>query len=663
MKLTFLPKNRTRPALLARAMAAALALGAGAVHAADPVPIEAFFKHPAMRSPTLSPSGRWLAVLTSAAKTRVGIAIIDLEGGDAQRFIEVSTSADANWVQWVNEDWLVFTVQDPDQRSNQERGRGLMTVKRDGSESRMLIQRQREPEELNRRKTLPPNYTFRALGPPGSSDVIVEDNRWDVNYNYSHSIPMLLNVETGGVRSLIKDGPRGVDVLLDAQSRARVVIDSRDGETTMWWSDTGEAPWRQISKTPNLRTEFWPAYVENNDTLVVSTEAQGRGELRRFDVAGAKVVGEPILAVPGFSMSASPFRLRGSAKVLGVSVLTDAEGQIWFDPAMKALQDKVDAKLPGRVNFIDCRPCDKPKVVLVTSYADTQPAQFVLYRPAQDRWQLIGETRPDIDPRRMAPLEFHRTKARDGRDLPVWVTRPADAGNKRLPAVVMPHGGPWVRGGEWQWNADAQFLASRGYVVIEPEFRGGWGFGFDHFQAGWKQWGLTMQDDVSDALKFAVAQGWADPAKVCIVGFSYGGYASLMGVVKDPAQYRCAVAGAPVTDLRYLYDMHWSDESDEARKFGLPVLVGDRKADVDRFIATSPVEQAAKIQVPVMLVHGGKDRRVPIENGERMRDALLKAGKKVEWVTFPDEGHGFQRPENRIEYWRRIENFLAQNLK
>ncbi len=656
------------PSFAGRALAvAALACCSAATPtawAADPVPVEAFFKPAAMRGPVLSPSGRWLGVLTSVGKSRVGISMIDLEGGEPTRFIEASTQADVDWIQWVNEDWLVFTVEDPDQRSNQWRGRGLMTVKRDGSESRMLIQRQWEDEDpFRRRKTLPPTYSYVGVGAPGSTDVVVEELKFDTRWQYSHSTPMLLNVVTGGVRSLAPDAPKSQDVVLDAQGRARVLVDSREGTTTVHWSANGAAPWREIARMPSLQTTFFPLYVDGDDGLVVAVEAPGRGELRRFDFANGKPSGEAMLAVPGFSMNAAPVQLRGSNRVLGVALDTDAVSTQWFDPDMQRLQDKVDAKLPGRVNIITCRPCSKPKVVLVHSYSDTVPGEFVLYRPEQDRWQLLGEARPDIDARRMAGLEFHRAKARDGRDLPVWVTRPPGAGNKPAPAVVLVHGGPWVKGNSWRWDAHAQFLASRGYVVIEPEFRGSSGYGFAHFRAGWKQWGLTMQDDVSDALKFAAAQGWVDPKRACIVGGSYGGYAALMGLVKDPAQYRCGVAFAAVSDPRHMFNMHWSDISDEGRRFGLRQLIGDPQGDAAQMIATSPVEQAAKITAPVLLLHGGKDRRVPIENGEKMRDALQKAGKQVQWVTYPDEGHGFARWENEVDYWKRVEAFLGQHLK
>jgi dipeptidyl aminopeptidase/acylaminoacyl peptidase len=245
----------------------------------------------------------------------------------------------------------------------------------------------------------------------------------------------------------------------------------------------------------------------------------------------------------------------------------------------------------------------------------------------------------------------------------VWVTLPPQTDGKPLPAVVLVHGGPHIRGTEWAWHAEAQFLASRGYVVIEPEYRGSTGYGIRHERDGFKQWGLAMQDDISDALKFAVGKGWADPKRACIMGGSYGGYAALMGVVKDPDQYRCAVAFAAVSDPRNVFDMHWSDFGADTRDNFLPMTMGDRKADEARFIATSPVEQVARIKAPVLLVHGSVDKRVPVQNGERMRDALQKNGKQVEWVLYPDEGHGFRLPENRYDYWRRVEAFLAKQLQ
>jgi dipeptidyl aminopeptidase/acylaminoacyl peptidase len=228
----------------------------------------------------------------------------------------------------------------------------------------------------------------------------------------------------------------------------------------------------------------------------------------------------------------------------------------------------------------------------------------------------------------------------------------------------MVHGGPWVRGGSWRWDAWAQFLASRGYVVIEPEFRGSTGYGEDHFRAGFKQWGQAMQDDVTDSLRWAQQQGLASD-KACIVGASYGGYGTLMGLAKDPDLYRCGVAWIAVADLELLVQGSWwvPDDSSLARKLTLPEMVGDAKADAAMLAANSPVRLAARIKAPVLLAYGEADARVPLTHGKRMRDALTAAGNPPAWISYPEEGHGFAKPENRLDFARRVDAFLAKHLQ
>jgi len=243
------------------------------------------------------------------------------------------------------------------------------------------------------------------------------------------------------------------------------------------------------------------------------------------------------------------------------------------------------------------------------------------------------------------------------------VTRLPGPVDKPRPAVVVVHGGPFLRGASWAWRAEAQFLASRGYVVIEPEFRGSTGWGDAHYRAGWKQWGGTMIDDITDALRHVVNAGIADPKRVCVMGSSYGGYATLMSLVKEPDLYRCGIAHAAVTDLRHRFEIPWSDLDLLGRRVVLPLTMGDLHDDAAMFVTQSPLEQVQRIKAPVLLLHGDDDLRVPVQNGERMRDALKKAGKQVEWVLYPDEGHGFSRPANELDYWRRVETFLSRHLQ
>jgi dipeptidyl aminopeptidase/acylaminoacyl peptidase len=228
--------------------------------------------------------------------------------------------------------------------------------------------------------------------------------------------------------------------------------------------------------------------------------------------------------------------------------------------------------------------------------------------------------------------------------------------------VVLVHGGPNVRGGSWEWEAEAQFLASRGYLVIQPEFRGSTGFGFAHFRAGWKQWGRAMQDDLADAATWAIKKGWADPKRIAIMGGSYGGYATLMGLVRNPELFRCGVEWSGVTDIDLMFTRPEADAAQEMRNYSMKTLIGDPVADAAEFAANSPLALAGQIRQPLLIAHGGLDVRVPIVHAVKLRDAVARENRAVESVTYPDEGHGWRHEADRIDFWKRVDAFLARNL-
>jgi len=641
---------------------------APAPQASTVVPLQAFFKAPFMSGARLSPSGRWLAAMAALGNGRIGLAFVDLEGKEQVRFSQVSSDDDVTWFRWIDDDWLIYSVYNPSYRGASYDYGGLSAMKRDGSVSRALIAREWEPDTGGARRYLDFFHFYMAPGTPGTREIIVGEIKLDIRREFSHVTPKVLNIETGAVRTMLDKAPRADEWWFDAKGRARVASSTKDGRTTLYWADAATGEWRQLSDTPRFQQRFTPQYVEGDDSLIVdAANAEGSLDLRRFDFAAGAPGPDSILKTPGFSGNVDVYQTRPSGEVQGLLVDVDATTTVWFSPEMAKLQAAVDAKIPGYVNVLQCAPsCQSPKVVLVSSYAGNDPGYYLIYRPAENKWQVLGAKRPDIKASEMAALKFHRIKARDGEDLPVWITLPRQSpgmASKPAAAVVLVHGGPQSRSGTWGWREESQFLASRGYVVIEPEFRGSTGYGVKHFRAGWKQWGLAMQDDVSDALKFAVDSGWVDPGRVCIMGGSYGGYAALMGVVKDPDQYRCAVAFAAVSDPRFMYEFHWSDLSTEGRKYSLPLTLGDPKADAALLAAASPLEHAARIKAPILLVHGKIDYRVPIQNSERMLDALRKLGKTVDWVPYTDEGHGFSRQENEFDYYGRVEAFLAKYLK
>jgi dipeptidyl aminopeptidase/acylaminoacyl peptidase len=263
----------------------------------------------------------------------------------------------------------------------------------------------------------------------------------------------------------------------------------------------------------------------------------------------------------------------------------------------------------------------------------------------------------------MARRDFVKYKARDGMEIPAWLTIPRDGKSGARPMVVLVHAGPYMRGGLWGWEPQSQFLASRGYVVLEPEFRGSRGYGFAHFKAGWKQWGLAMQDDIADGTRWAIEKGYADPKRVCIAGADYGGYAALMGLVNDPDLYRCGVEWLGVTDIELMYTAAWSDTSDEYKTFGMPVLIGDRTKDAAQLKATSPLQQASRIRRPLLLAYAARDPTVPIEHGEKFRDAVMKTNHDVEWVAYEGErAHRWVMLKTALDFWTRVEKFLARNI-
>lgn len=279
--------------------------------------------------------------------------------------------------------------------------------------------------------------------------------------------------------------------------------------------------------------------------------------------------------------------------------------------------------------------------------------------------QELVSRRPWNHPERMGATRFLRYKARDGLEIPGYLTLPPGREAKNLPLVLVVHGGPFVRGHFWNWDREAQFLASRGYAVLQSDYRGSFGYGWRHHVAGRRQWGLAMQDDLTDGVLHLAAQGIADRNRVAIMGASYGGYAVMMGLAKDPDLYRCGINIVGVTDLELMGTATWSDVSVESREFELWFTehVGSLSKERERLRAASPARLADRIKKPVLIAHGFNDVRVPIEHAERMRAALERVGRvRPEWVVYEDEAHGFLREKNNFDFYARVERFLAAHM-
>ena len=685
-------ESRWRPWLSAASLIGALlassaqAQGASAASAAsaaaatlEPIPIERFFQRPAVLEAKLSPSGKQLALTTSRGGNRVGLVVIDLADGGAKAMRAASFSdADITQFDWVGEKRLVFSVLDLEAGGGEDRryAPGLYGVNPDGADLRQLVKRQDSPfvsDGSSRSRALEWNHILLhvPLQQDGvTPEEVVVGTMYFGNDSIESIVPMWLNTRNGLTRSIELSAPaHSVSWMFDSKGEARLAGTLKDGRQAVHWRGPGEAKWRKLDESDVLKPAFTPSAVDDAGNLYVSFSdgPEGYSVLSRFDFDKGSPQTPAQVTTPGFDFSGSMVLDRIGARALGVRVDTDGEQTVWFDEGMKRMQALADEALPGRVNRLSCRRCGgADMVVLVRSYSDRDPGRLYLYKAQNKRWQAVSRVLDDIDEKRMATVDLHRIKARDGRDLPVWLTQPAGSkAGQPLPAVVLVHGGPWVRGGHWQWQALEQFLASRGYLVIAPEIRGSTGYGQAHYKAGWKQWGQTMQDDVADALLWAQKQGLASD-KACIAGASYGGYSALMGLVRHPELYRCGVAWVAVTDPFLMLQGSWfvqDDSNSTVRKHMLPELVGDADKDAAMLKANSPLLQAKQIKAPLLLAFGDADRRVPLAHGERLRDALRDAGRPPEWVVYPNEAHGWRQVSTQVDFARRVEKFLGQHLQ
>jgi dipeptidyl aminopeptidase/acylaminoacyl peptidase len=382
--------------------------------------------------------------------------------------------------------------------------------------------------------------------------------------------------------------------------------------------------------------------------------------LYRFDPE-KKTLGELLAAHPQVDLAGGLVYDRTKERVVGVAYNADRPGVAWFDEDWARVAAMVDGALPNHFNVLS--RTDGPRA-LVFSYSDTDPGAYYLLDVDKRKLEILVETRRAIKPDTMPTRQPVRYPARDGLEIPGWLTLPKGTDAKNLPLIVLVHGGPWVHGAGWRWNSEAAFLGSLGYAVLEPEFRGSTGWGWKHYRASFKQWGRAMQDDLDDGMDWLVKQGTVDPKRACIMGASYGGYAVMMGLARDPDRWRCGIDVVGVTDINLMYDVAWSDIANSTFiKYTAKDMLGDQVADAAQLKATSPIAQAARVRSPVLMAYGANDRRVPLIHGEKMRDALRARDVPVEWVVYSGEGHGFLLEANRFDFYRRVELFLDKNLR
>ncbi|MBK8375355.1 alpha/beta hydrolase family protein [Sphingorhabdus sp.] len=454
------------------------------------------------------------------------------------------------------------------------------------------------------------------------------------------------------------------DWIADDKGIVRMGFAYADRTTRIYYRRTNDEKFNLISKIKdrdddaskkNDLLEVVRVVSGKDEGYVLSNEKTGRFALHKFNYltreVGEKVFDHPDNDLTSFSLSDDGSTLES------VTYTDDRDRIVWFDAFYKKRQSALEKALPDQEIWLQSRSRDGNKTIVFTT-SPTDPGSYFLYDAPGKKLERIAGLNDEIDPTQMAVTKYVRYPARDGLSIPAYLTLPVGRDPKALPLIILPHGGPFGVRDTLDFSSEVQFLANRGFAVLQSNYRGSDSYGEDYYKRGEGQIGRTMQDDLDDGMDWLVKQGIADPARVCIVGSSYGGYAALWGVIRNPERYRCGASFAGVTDWRsqLKYDSR-SLKSRYAREWQGRVQ-GDKDFNLD---TVSPVKLAANLQKPVLLTHGDDDTNVPFSQYKSFVAALKKAGKSVETHVYEGEGHGFEDPENEKDWLNRLEAFLAKH--
>jgi dipeptidyl aminopeptidase/acylaminoacyl peptidase len=660
------------PRAVRRMAVALLAAAVSPLHAqtAPLPPLASFFNVARVDQAALSPDGKLLAMIVTGSGQREELAVVELDSAKVHAAAKFD-NIDVHRFQWVNDKRLAFDTIDYDVGVEHSYfNPGLYAANFDGSDKLQLGDRYWETgldgRVASARRHILPGDTRLAhdLGAQKSSAVHVTSPK-NAGKSTVHDL-LLLDTLTGKWDKI--DSPDGTRTwAIDNQGALRMTVTLVDNKVSVYYREAGASAWKELpgfAALTDMRDVALPplAFGPPGTLYLAARNGKDRTAVYAYDVASATFGAQPLISTD-YDFDGQ-FIMSGD-KLLGFRVTTDADSTVWLDPAMKALQEEIDQRMDSTVNLLSVPTRATTPWVLVESYSDVRPKSYAVYNRVTKAISKIGDSVPDIVPAQMGRQEMVHYKGRDGLDIPALLTMPANGMRTQLPLVVLVHGGPWVRGNAWGWKAESQFLASRGYAVLEPFYRGSTGFGMRHYRAGWKQWGLAMQDDLADGAKWAIAQGLADAKRICIAGGDYGGYATLMGLAKDPQLFKCGVDWSGITDLAQLYPSTFKKYHflmERQRTIHLPAMLGDEVRDAAQLAATSPINVAARIGQPLLMAHGGADGYVPEYDANAMFGAVRKHNPKAQWVLYKNEGHSWKTAQTRIDFWRRVEAFLKANI-
>ncbi|HYE26703.1 MAG TPA: S9 family peptidase [Allosphingosinicella sp.] len=634
-------------ALLASLVPAAAALEPAAPSQPPLIPAEAFGALPFFTSPEISPDGSRL-VAGSAWEGRKAVVLADLTRPDyALARIDLAEEYEMLWARWAGNRRILLSL--------------IIPTKLYGAEvrtSRLFL------FDVASRKVHPLDG---KIGGVDGDDVIHIDPRGDyILLSAQRSIfetPAVLHVDlvTLKAKQLVKPYPGVWSWYADRDGVVRAGLGTQGGRWWLFYRESAAAGFKKIGtgRRPHndslTDVEKLLPVAGSDKGYAIANKATGRYGVYRYDFV-SDALGEAVFEHPEVDVDSVGFSPR-TGDPDSVFYADHRDRVAWLDPGMRAVQARIDRALPDAINRIVSRDAADRRMV-VWSGGAADPGTYYVFDRGRGELRELARPYAALDGRPLAPVRPVRYTARDGLAIPAYLTLPLGRPANGLPLVVMPHGGPFIRD-KWAYEPWVQFLANRGYVVLKPNFRGSTGYGKAFVEAASGQFGRKMQDDLDDGVKWLVDRGVVDPKRVCILGASYGGYAAMWAAVRNPDVYRCAISYAGISDVaamlrfdrsQWIAQRYYRDWRDRIR--------GSGGFDLDK---VSPIRRAAEIRIPLMIAHGQKDGNVPFAQSKRLHEALLRALVPHDFVVYPDEGHGFARVENSVDFLKRVERFLDRH--
>lgn len=599
------------------------------------IPLNDFFQNPVGASYQVSPGGDYISWL-APWENRLNLFVEPSDGsGEPLRLTEAKDRDLAGYF-WASPDTIVY-LQDDGGDENFH----LFAVKSDGTGRRDL--------------TPFPGVRVGVVDDLRDDDehILISMNKRDARVFDVYR----LNTNSGEME-LVAENPGSVSTwVTDHDGRVRAAVQTDGVNTELLYRESEDVPFRKVLVT-DFRESVDPLFFtyDNKELYALSNLGRDKAAIVRLDPSSGKEL-EVVFEHPEVDVGG----LVGSdkRKVITAATFTrDKQEYHFFDEQRRDLQRKLEEKLPGVEVVVTSTNLDEDRFV-VRTYSDRSRGAFWYYDTRNGEMRELAEVSPWLKEEHLAPMEPVRITARDGLVLPGYLTLPPGGPKKDLPAVLLVHGGPWARD-RWGFDGAVQFLANRGYAVLQVNFRGSTGYGRAFWEKGFKQWGKAMQDDLTDAASWLVEQGIADSQRIAIYGGSYGGYAALAGLAFTPDVYAAGVSFVGPSNIFTLLESvppYW----EPMRKMQYE-MIGDPEKDQELLREASPLFSADHINAPLLIAQGANDPRVKKAESDQIVEALQSRGIDVPYIVKDNEGHGFANEENRFYFFRAVERFLAKHL-